>query len=387
LDRPAITVRRHGVDRLEAGHVWVFRSDVIVPTDIQAGAEVRLLDERRRFLGTALYSSRSQIAVRFLSREDRPAEDILAARLALAVALRDKLYPGATAIRVVHSEGDGLPGLIVDRYGAVLSLQTLTQAMDGRQAWIVERLLALTGAASVVARNDVSTRRHEGLEETKSVLHGEPPGQIEYREGEIRLVADPMAGQKTGSFLDQRENHVLAGDLASGRALDCFSYAGGFALQLARHAASVTAVDSSERALDELRTNASLNALKNVTTHEANAFDYLRAQVGARERYDTIVLDPPAFAKNRQSIEPALRGYKEINLRALTLLNPGGLLVTCSCSFHVDEATFTAMLLAAAHDAGRQVQLLERRGAGKDHPELLGVPETKYLKCFFARVL
>jgi 23S rRNA (cytosine1962-C5)-methyltransferase len=387
VNAPTITVLKRGVTRLEGGHLWIYRSDIRPAPAVPGGAAVRAVDEKGRPVGTAFYSAQSQIALRFLSHDDRPAEELLAERLKLAVELRERMFPGVDAVRLVHGEGDWLPGLVVDRYRTALSIQVLTEAMAQRQSWLVERLIQLTGATCVVARNDVTARKHEGLPQTKEVLFGTLPGPIEYREGTITLIADLMEGQKTGAFLDQRENHVLAGDLAWGRALDCFSYNGGFALQLARKAEHVIAVDSSDRAMAELSGNARRNGLTNVDAQLGNAFDFLRAQVDARARYDVVVLDPPAFTKSKDSVEPALRGYKEINLRAMSLLKPGGLLVTSSCSYHVDEARFAGMVLDAARDAGRHVQLLEKRGAGRDHPELMGVPETKYLKCFFVRVL
>lgn len=384
---PSVTVSNRGLSRIHNGHVWVYRSDVKVGPAVPGGSAVRVLNERRECLGTAFYSAKSQITLRLLSHDDVSAEAVLAERLELAVKLRERLNPNASATRLVHGEGDWLPGLVVDRYGSTLSIQTLTEAMEQRQAWIVERLVALTGATCVVARNDVSARKHEGLAIEKKVLFGTAPPPVEYSEGSIKLIADVMEGQKTGAFLDQRENHILAGDLAWGRALDCFAYNGGFALQLARKADSVVAIDASEKAVAELEDNAKRNGLSNVTGKAANAFDFLRHQADSQEKYDVIVLDPPAFTKSKDSIEPALRGYKEINLRAISMLKPGGLLVSASCSFHVDEAMFTSMLLDASRDAGRHLQILEKRGAGRDHPELLGVPETKYLKCFFARAL
>ncbi len=384
---PSVTVLRRGALRIQSGHPWIYKSDVRAPAELENGSAVRVVDERGQFLATAFYSSLSQITLRLLSRENRPADEILAERLRLAVELRQRLFPGASAVRLVHGEGDLLPGLVVDRYGDALSIQTLTQATERRKEQIVRHLVELTGARVVVERNDVSTRRHEGLQMTKSVLVGELAGPVEYREGDITLLADLLEGQKTGAFLDQRENHVLAGELAFGKALDCFAYNGGFALQLARKAESVTAVDASDRAVADLTTNAQRNNLANVRPVVANAFDFLRSECDRGEKYDVVVLDPPAFTKSKDAIDAAMRGYKEINLRAMRLLRPGGLLVSASCSFHVDEASFGQMLLDASRDALRPMQLLEKRGAGRDHPELIGAPETKYLKCFFLRAL
>jgi len=384
---PNVPVLKRGVLRVQSGHPWIYRSDVRAPASLKGGEAVRVVDERGQFQAVALYSGPSQIALRLLSREDKPADEIISERLRLAVELRSRLFPGADAVRLVHGEGDLIPGLVVDRYGDVLSVQVLTQAMEQRKAAIVSRLVELTGAKTVVERSDVSARRHEGLPLTKGVLHGTLDGPVEYREGTITLRADLLEGQKTGAFLDQRENHVLAGELAHGRALDCFSYIGGFALQLAKRVESVTAVDSSDKAIADLSENARRNGLTNVQSVCANAFDFLRTQTDNGEKYDVIVLDPPAFTKSKDAIDAALRGYKEINLRAMKLLKPGGLLVSASCSYHVSETMFAEMLLAASRDALRPMQLLEKRGAGRDHPELVGAPETKYLKCFFLRAL
>ena len=387
MQTPTVTVLKRGALRVQSGHPWIYRSDVKDPGALPGGSAVRVVDERGMFLAAALFSAKSQITLRLLSREDRPADELMVERLKLAVELRRRLFPEATAVRLVHGEGDLLPGLVVDRYGDALSLQTLTAATEQRQELIIRTLVELTGAKVVVLRNDVSARKHEGLVLEKKVVHGALDGPVTYQEGRITLSADLMEGQKTGAFLDQRENHVIAGELAHGRALDCFSYMGGFALQLALKAESVIAVDSSEPAVSLIEANAKRNGLTNIEPIVENAFDFLRARVDAKESFDTIVLDPPAFTKSRDAIEAAIRGYKEINLRAMRLLRPGGLLVTASCSYHLDESMFSEMLLSASRDAGRPMQLVEKRGAGRDHPELLGCPETKYLKCFFLRAL
>jgi len=358
---------------------------------LSGGEVVRLADERGWFLGKAFYGSRSQIAVRLLTREDEPVdEQFFVHRLAQAIALRDVVRPDPErrqAARLVHGEADLLPGLIVDRYADCLSMQTLIEATDARRelfASLLERLLA---PRAIVERNDVRVRAHEGLEQRKGMLRGESPGPVEFLEGEVKLVADLLSGQKTGAFLDQAENRIEAGRYAKGRALDCFTYGGAFALQLARKAERVIAVDISEQAAAQGREVAARNRVENVEFKVANAFDLLRAESEAGAHYDTIVLDPPAFAKSKDTIEAALRGYKEINLRAFHLMSPGGALVTCSCSFQVDDATFERTVLQAASDARRSVQVIERRGAAKDHPTLLGVPETRYLKCLILRVL
>jgi 23S rRNA (cytosine1962-C5)-methyltransferase len=287
---------------------------------------------------------------------------------------------------MVYGEADLLPGLVVDRYGDTFVMQTLVPATELRKGLLADLLASAHGAVTVVERNDVRVRELEGLAQVKGVVRGPPPGPVEYREGEVLLRIDVLEGQKTGAFLDQRENHVRAGEYAAGRCLDCFSYAGGFALQLARRAASVTAVEMQPTAAGLLRANAALNGTSNLEIVEQNAFDYLRDRSEEAPAWDLVVLDPPAFAKNKESMAGARRGYKEINLRALQILKPGGILVTASCSYHLSEALLEELVLEAARDAGREVQLLERRGAGRDHPVLLGVPETRYLKCLVARV-
>jgi 23S rRNA (cytosine1962-C5)-methyltransferase len=387
VSTPQVTVTKRGVLRAQSGHPWIYRSDVLKTGGAKGGDAVKIVDERGWFVATAFYSAHSQITLRLLSREDLPADELVSERLRLAVELRQRLFPEATGVRLVHGEGDLLPGLVVDRYGDALSIQLLTEATDRRREAIVDRLVELTGARTVVERSDVSSRRKEGLQPLKQVLRGKVEGPVEYREGEVTLVADLMEGQKTGAFLDQRENHVLAGELAFGRALDCFSYHGGFALQLARRATSVVAVESSDKAVEEIARNAQRNGLSNVETRLANAFDFLRAEADSGARYDFIVLDPPAFTKSKDAIDAAMRGYKEINLRAMSLLKPGGMLVTASCSYHVDEARFEAMLVDAAKDSGRALQVVERRCAGRDRPVLAGMPESRYLKCSFCRVL
>jgi len=390
-DEPAVVLSKRAVDRLAEGHVWIYRSDVAAPSMLGGGEVVRLTDERGWFAGKAFYGSTSQIAVRMLTREDEPIdEEFFARRLAQAIALREIVRADPArrgAARLVHGEADLLPGLIVDRYADCLTLQTLIEATDARRNLFADLLQRLLAPRAIVERNDVRVRAHEGLEQRKGMLRGADPGPVEFLEGEVKLAADLLSGQKTGAFLDQAENRLEAGRYARGRALDCFTYGGAFALQLARRAAQVIAVDVSEQAAAQGREAAARNGAHNVEFKVANAFDLLRAESEAGERYDTIVLDPPAFAKTKASIDAALRGYKEINLRAFHLLSPGGVLVTNSCSFHVDEAMFERTVLQAASDAGRSVQVIERRGAAKDHPTLLGVPETRYLKCLILRAL
>jgi 23S rRNA (cytosine1962-C5)-methyltransferase len=307
------------------------------------------------------------------------------ARLEAALAFRASLNLDATAYRLVHGEADLVPSLIVDRYDDALVLQALSQGMDRLLPTLVPMLVELTGARGVLARNDPKVRLLEGLEQKVEVLHGDVPASIAVREGPIAYDVDPWHGQKTGLFLDQRENRVAAAQYARGRVLDCFSYNGGFALRLSHGAVEVEALDSSAEAVARIAHNAAKNQLDNVRAREANVFDELRRLERENARFDAIVLDPPAFAKNKAAVPKALAGYKEINLRALHLLNPGGYLITCSCSYNVDEATFGQVLYEAAVDSHTAVAVVEKRMQGRDHPVLLGVPETYYLKCFILR--
>jgi 23S rRNA (cytosine1962-C5)-methyltransferase len=353
-----------------------------------SGAILPVQDERGRFLGQACVSLRSKITLRRISTDDRPVDvDFFRERIAAAAGLRRALLPGESTYRAIHGDGDGLPGLVVDRYGDYLSVQFLTPAMDQRKDLLVPLLVEQFACRGIMNRSDTSTRALEGLDLEKGVLWGEVPDPVTVREGQLELAVSLLHGQKTGSFLDQRENHLVAGRYARGQSLDCFSYIGGFALQMARKSAQVTAVDSSAPACEQIRANAARNGIANVQTVTANVFDFLRGEVDAAKRYDTIVLDPPAFAKTRAARAAGLRGYKEINLRAMQLLVPGGYLVSSSCSHHVDEIAFEAMLQAAAADAKREVQIIEKRGAGRDHPVLLALRETRYLKCYVLRII
>jgi 23S rRNA (cytosine1962-C5)-methyltransferase len=384
----AVKLERRGVDRWKAGHPWIYQADVRAPAALKGGEVVNVVDGRGYFLGQAFYSRASKISVRWLSWDDTPVDaDFFRARIERADALRQSIFRGETTYRVIHGEADGLPGLVVDRYGDSLSVQFLVPAMEQRKDLLADLLVAHFKAKALVNRSDVSVRKLEGLEPEKGVLRGELKGPVEYLEGHVRVQADLLGGQKTGTFLDQRENHVLAAEYARGEALDCFSYVGGFALQLATRATKVTAVEISETACGQLKANAEMNRMSNVEVVTANAFDYLRDSVDEGKAFDTIVLDPPSFAKNKGAIEAATRGYKEINLRALQLLKPGGHLISCSCTYHVDEEAFEAMLDSAAADAKRRVQIVEKRGASRDHPVLLGLRETRYLKCFVLRAL
>lgn len=387
MNEPIVEITRRGADRLQAGHLWIYKSDVSKAPGAQPGDVVAVVDGRRRFLAKAFWSARSQIALRIVTRDEEPVDEpFLAGRLASARQLRERAFPGEGAWRMVHGEADLLPGLVVDRYGDVAVLQTLVPATEQRKALLADLLVQAHGFTTVVERNDVRVRELEGLPQVKGVVRGPEPTPGEYLEGQVRLSVDVINGQKTGAFLDQRENHVRAGEYATGRCLDCFSYSGGFALQLCRSAAEVVAVEMQPTAAGLLRANAERNGASNLTLVEANAFDYLRDRSEEPPTWDMVVLDPPAFAKNKEALPAARRGYKEINLRALQILKPGGILITASCSYHLSEVMLEELLLEAARDAGREVQVLERRGAGRDHPVLLGVPETRYLKCLVARI-
>jgi 23S rRNA (cytosine1962-C5)-methyltransferase len=389
-DEPEVTLSRRGLERLRSGHVWVYRSDLRAPAELKGGEVVRLVDDRGWFAGKAFYGKQSQISVRLLTREEEPIDEaFFARRLSQARALREAAAPDPElrrASRIVHGEADLLPGLVVDRYGDCFVVQTLIEATDARRELFADLLQQLWKPRAIVERNDVKVRAHEGLPLRKGLLRGEAPGPVEFLEGEVRLVADLLEGQKTGAFLDQRENYAAAAQYAHGEALDVFCYHGGFALHLAPRCTRVTAIDSSRSALEVADQNAALNQ-QEVEWIEANAFDLLKDYAVSGQRYDTIVLDPPAFAKSKRDLDAALRGYKELNLRALKMLRPGGILVTCSCSFHVSQALFLEMLAEAARDAHRTLRLVEIRGQSKDHPILLNIPETAYLKCLIFSVI
>jgi len=343
---------------------------------------------RGRTVGQALYSDRSEISLRLLTRGAEAADLTLwRSRLRQAIRFRESLEIDASAYRLVHGEADLLPSLIVDRYGDYLVLQALSQGVDRLLPDLTQLLIELLQPAGILARNDPRVRLLEGLEQRVDLLHGTVPGQIEVREGRVSYLVDPYHGQKTGLFLDQRENRVAAARYAHGRLLDAFSYNGGFALALAPACAEVTAVDISEDAVARIRTNAERNGLTNVQARAMNVFDELRELERRAEPFDTIVLDPPAFAKNKASVQKALSGYKEINLRALKILAPGGFLITCSCSYNVSEGDFADVLASAAVDAHAEVAVVEKRMQGRDHPVLMTVPETYYLKCFILRKL
>jgi len=397
----SVKLSPRGVARLQGRHPWVYRSDVAEANEVPPGQLVRVLDQRGKFLGTALYSSSSQIAIRMISHgsvADLPA--LVAERIRAAIAYRKEVVSNTDAYRIVFSEGDFLPGLIVDRYNDVLCLQILTQAMDSApvRAAVLQTLREELQPAGIVERVDARIRELEQLPPIPSrLLWGEKSSTVFNLNGGVRFEYDGLEGQKTGAFLDQRENYAAAAQYAHGEALDAFCYQGGFALhfavQSAVHSAlhpagktsSVTGVDSSRPALEMAEKNAALNG-RELEWIEANAFDLLREYAAAGRRYDTIVLDPPAFAKTKRDLEKALGGYKELNLRAMKMLRPGGILVTCSCSYHVSTSDFFEVVADAARDAHKSFRVIENRGAAKDHPMLLDVPETSYLKCLILSV-
>lgn len=388
MNQAQVTITRRGAERVRVGHLWIYRSDVRDAVGAQGGATVSVRDERGRFVAQALYSDRSEIALRVLTTKDETiGREWWRARLRAAAGRRAGLECEADAFRLVYSEGDLLPSLIVDRYAAVLVLQTLSQGTERLKGMLVELLVEEFAPRAVVERNDVRVRALEGLPARAGVLYGEVPEELEVVQHGVRFRVAPLGGQKTGAFLDQRENHLAARTYAGGRALDCFTFNGGFALSLAPACESVLALDISAEAVAAAQRNAELNGASNVEFREANVFDALHEFEAAGERFQTIVLDPPAFAKNRASVAAAARGYKEINLRALKMLEPGGTLVTCTCSYHMTESLFLELISEAAADARRRVQIVERRTQSGDHPVLLGVPETLYLKCVIARVV
>jgi 23S rRNA (cytosine1962-C5)-methyltransferase len=384
-----VRVNRKAADRVASGHPWIFSSDITGRDGAQPGEAVKVLDVRGRSLGTAHYSSASQISLRMLSTQvEEIGREFYLRRLRAAEEHRRTVVRGSNAYRVVHGEADLLPALVVDRYAGYLVMQTLNQGMDSAKAEIVSCLEEILQPLGIVARNDAPIRAKEQLPLEASVVAGEVPDCVPVEMNGITLRADLLRGQKTGIFLDQRENYLATAHYArGGRALDCFTSTGGFALHLAARCESIEAVDSSAAALATARANAAANGIGNVQFREADVFDLLAGHSSARRQFSLVVLDPPAFAKSRSNIESALTGYKEINLRALRLLGPGGILVTCSCSHHVSEAMFLELVAQAALDAGRNLRVLERRTQAQDHPILLTVPETHYLKCLILEVL
>jgi 23S rRNA (cytosine1962-C5)-methyltransferase len=390
-----VIVNERAAKRLRDGHVWVYASDVLNDGGAKPGAMVHVIGPKDKILGSAIYSSSSQIKLRLVGREALRSEEellqLLRQRLAEAVAYRSKVVQNSNACRLVFSEADRLPGLIIDRYNDVFTLQVLTQAWADQQLKqaIIEGLKEFAGAENIVERADARIRELEQLPEMASGLVEGAKSSTVFAMNGVRFHYDALGGQKTGAFLDQRENYAAAAQYATGEALDVCTYQGGFALHLARVCDKVTAVDISREVLEVAEQNEKLNAAAvrpEIEWIEGNAFDLMKDYSAAGRQYDTIVLDPPAFAKSRKHLESAVRGYRELNLRALKMLRPGGVLVSCSCSFAVSEQDFFDVLNGAAQDAHRSVRILEKRTQAKDHPILLGVPETYYLKCFILSV-
>ena len=388
MDFPSVAITTRGIERITSGHPWIYRTDVVDAGSAGSGAIVRIVDRKRHFWGQALYSDKSQIALRMLTRESRPFDlAFLAERMRNAATYREQIVEGARAYRLVAGEGDLLPSLIIDRYDDCYVVQTLSQGMERLKPEIVGILQELFVPRSIVERNDAAVRGLEGLPEQVGTLTGEDVSEVIIDHDGMKFCYNLKGGQKTGGFLDQRENRIAARQYASGWALDCFTYTGAFAVALASKCQSVIGIDSSAEALKMARRNQELNAITNIEWQETNCFDFLKAADQQGERFDTIILDPPAFARQKASRESALRGYKELNLRALKMLNAGGHLITCSCSFHVSEADLLETVASAALDAHRTAVVVERRTQSRDHPILLTVPETHYLKCLILRVL
>jgi 23S rRNA (cytosine1962-C5)-methyltransferase len=383
-------VNKKGADRVRQGHLWIYRSDVVA-VDAEGGSIASVKDERGNFVGQALFSDASQIALRFLTQSNEEIDREWWRRRIREAGARRHIAPDTNAYRLIYSEGDLLPSLIVDRYGDVLVVQTLSQGTDAVKSMLTEILVEEFKPRAVIERNDVRVRELEGLPLISRTVYGDAPVELEIPQHGLRFVVEPLGGQKTGSFLDQRENRLAARAAAQTtthhRALDCFTFNGAFALHLATVCENVIGIDISADAVAAAERNAQLNEIGNVDFLEGNVFDVLREMEAAGDRFEVIVLDPPAFAKNRASLKAAIRGYKEINLRALKLLNSGGVLITCTCSYHVSEELFLEILAQAAIDAHRRVQIVEKRTQASDHPVLVGVPETYYLKCVIARVI
>ena len=383
-----VRVNRKGANRIVSGHPWIFSSDILDRGQAVAGEAVVVTDPKGAALGTAHYSDSSQISLRLLSERVEPIDRAFyLGRIATAEAHRKRVVGESEAYRLVHGEADQLPGLVIDRYGDYFTLQTLDQGMDRAKDEIVSSVEELFAPLGIAERNDVVVRKREALPLQSGVMAGEVPETIAVRMNSLKLHADLLHGQKTGIFLDQRENYVAAAKYGRGRALDCFTSTGGFALHLAARCQTVEAVDSAEAALRVARMNCDANGIGNIELREADVFEALAGHVAARHRFDVVVLDPPAFAKSRHSLEAATRGYGEINRRALELLGSGGILVTCSCSHHLSEAALLEIVAKASLDTGRKLRVLERRMQAQDHPVLLTVPETLYLKCLILEII
>ena len=386
--RSTVIITRRGVERVRQRHLWIYRSDVIDTAGAEPGTIVRVSDRKGALVGQALFSSSSQITLRMISLEDEPIDkDFWKTRLDVAHKLRENVVEDTNAWRLIYGESDGFPSLIIDRFDDSFVIQTLSQASDALKPLWTELLADRYNPRAIIERNEAKVRDLEGLPRIAGLLSGTDPGEVLVDEAGVRFSVNLLHGQKTGAFLDQRENRIASRLYSRGRVLDCFTFEGAFALHLARTAEQVLAVDIAESATEAGRRNAALNEAKNIEFITANVFDILREFEHAGERFDVINLDPPAFAKNRNAVEAAARGYKEINVRALKLLNPGGTLITSTCSYHMPEEGFLNVLASAAADAGRTLQLLEKRTQSRDHPILISMPETYYLKCFILRAL
>ena len=384
----SVKISTRGAKRIRLGHLWVYRSDIRDADEAEPGAIVPVVDDARNFVGQAFYSDRSQIALRFLTLRDEAIDrEWWRGRLHACAARRASIMKQTNAYRLVYSEGDLLSSLIVDVYDGHYVLQTLSQGADRIQDQLLQLLIDEFQPLSIVELNDARVRQLEGLELRSGARHGDGPPEIEIAQHGVKFIVSPRASQKTGAFLDQRENYLAARRIAHGRALDCFTFNGGFALHIAGSCDNVIGIDISSEAVAAAERNAQLNNAGNVTFQTANVFDALREMETAGERFDTIILDPPAFTKSRATVKSGARGYKEINLRALKLLHTGGVLISCSCSYHISEQMFADLIAGAALDAHRRLQIIEKRGQSSDHPVLLGVPETHYLKCVIARVI
>jgi len=384
---PVVRLTAKGLRWRRTGHPWVYRDDLEGQPEIPPGELVGVADREGRFLGQAFYSAASRIALRFVTSGDEPVDGAFwEARLKNALAYRRRVAAETDACRLIYGEADGFPGLVADSYAGHLALQTLHPGMERCLPEITEILVRHTSPASLTLRHDAEVRLQEGLPLEVRTIHGELPPRVEVREGPVRLWVDVKGGQKTGLFLDQRENRLAAAPLSRGEVLDAFAYQGGFAMHLAPGARRVTLVESSGPALAMAQENARLNGFDRLDLVKANVFAFLKEAVVAGRRFDLISLDPPAFAKSRRDREAAHKGYREINRRAFQLLNPGGVLITSSCSYNLSEPEFLAIVREAATDAHRQARLVERRGAARDHPALLSLPESLYLKCLILEV-
>jgi 23S rRNA (cytosine1962-C5)-methyltransferase len=381
-----ISVNKKGAKRVRGGHLWIYKSD-LVRIEASGGEVVNVVDEGNNFIGKAFYSDKSEISLRIFTTKKEEIDKEFWRKAILSAKNRRKQIQNSNAFRLVNSEADLIPSLIIDDYDGNFVIQTLSQSTEKLKKTFVEILIEEFQPKSIIERNDAKVRLLENLEQINSVLYGKIEDEIIIQQDGVKFYVSLLEGQKTGSFLDQRENHFVSRRFAFGKALDCFTFNGGFALNLAQTCDSVLALDISEEATKQANRNAELNNITNVEFHTANVFDALRDFEKSGEKFDTIVLDPPAFVKNRGALKGAIRGYKEINLRALKLLNEGGILITCSCSYHFTEEIFLQVLQEAANNAHKRLHLIEKRMQASDHPVLLGMPESYYLKCFILRVM